>query len=81
MPLWHKDYFELKAIKTLKTQEKLLIILLNDLKEFRQVACTRKRAITRDNSFKWEIYQHGLANISLPKISSSHLPVNYLLPL
>lgn len=46
--IWHVDYFELKAIKTQQTQEKLLPSpLTNYLKEFRQKAWPRKKTINQ----------------------------------
>jgi len=42
-PLWHKYYFELKAIKTQQIQE-------SSLSPPQMPACTRKRAISRDPS-------------------------------
>lgn len=33
MPAWHKDYFELKAIKKEQTQEKLSVLLLSTRKD------------------------------------------------
>lgn len=33
MPLWHKNYFELKATEKQQTQEELSVLLLSDQKQ------------------------------------------------
>ena len=49
VPLWHAGYFELKLIKTQKTQEKFLVSPLTAQNNVDYTAYARKRAITREN--------------------------------
>ena len=52
-PLWHMDYFELKIIKAKNDSGRPFHLLLNCLKEFRQKAWSRKRALNRENCRGW----------------------------
>lgn len=53
-PLWHENYFDLKAVKTLQVHKKLLPFL----KEFKSGALSIVRVNTRNN-FLWVVCRAG----------------------
>lgn len=80
MPLWHKDYFELKAIKEKQTQKLSSLLSPSSLPGGAGGFFT-----SRDNSRLFtrpEPHQRNLCNNpSLPSISPIYLPFHNLSPL
>ena len=82
--LWHEDYFRLIRFKKKKCQDIFLFTSpCNCLTEFRWGAYPRMRELLPKITSLYirKTSPQGIANICLPNICSSHLPVNFLPPL
>lgn len=77
VPLWHGDCFEVKAVETQKTQEKLFTLPLTACTNFHRGLYQEEIYYQRNFSYQkdWTTYY------SLPNICPAHIPVTCLPPL
>ena len=81
VPLCHVDYFKLKIIGAQQTQEELFTSTLAAGKNLDRGLVPGRELLPEITFYIWKTYLHGVANICLPNICFSHLPVNCLPPL
>lgn len=76
VPLWHVNCFELMAVKTQKTWKNFATFPLTIQKNLHRGPVPGKELLPETASYIRKTDLHGVANICLPNILSTHFPVN-----